>query len=124
MNIGTKAALGLVFAVSLALLQKPVQGGEVLKPTLDINDMRVVVAYGSTNELVNLQRTFGAHIELRDIRQDHRHGFSILKTNSVTGARTCEIYLPNDQRPREVDDEGTLTLGHELLHCMRGNYHR
>ena len=41
-----------------------------------------------------------------------------------TGARTCEIYLPALQRPRDVDDEGTLTLGHELLHCMLGDYHR
>jgi hypothetical protein len=121
MNTATKAALGLVFAASLALLQRPVQGGEVMKPTIDVNDMRVVVAYVSTGELVNLQRKYGAAIDRRDIRQDYRHGFSILKT---TGARSCEIYLPNDQQPREVDDEGTLTLGHELLHCMRGNYHR
>ena len=86
--------------------------------------MRVVVTYISTGELVNLQRKYGANVDLRDIRQDHRHGFSILKTNRETGARTCEIYLPNDQRPREVDDEATLSLGHELLHCMRGDYHR
>jgi hypothetical protein len=124
MNTATKAALGLVVAVSLALLQWPAQGGEVMKPTLDLNDLRVVVTYVSTNELVNLQRKFGAHIDLREIRQDYRHGFSILKTNRETGARTCEIYFQNDQRPREVDDEATLSLGHELLHCMRGDYHR
>jgi hypothetical protein len=124
MNTATKAALGLVFSVSLVLLQRPVQAGELMKPILNINDMRVVVNYVSTGELVNLQRKFGAHIDLREIRQDYRHGFSILKTNRETGARTCEIYLPNDQAPREVDDEGTLTLGHELLHCMRGDYHR
>jgi len=124
MNTATKPALGLVFALSLALLEGPVQGGEVLKPTLDVNDLRVVIAYVSTGQLVNLQRQYGAHIDLREIRQDYRHGFSILKTHRETGARTCEIYLPNDQRPREVDDERTLTLGHELLHCMRGDYHR
>ncbi len=124
MKIATKTALGVVFAVSLAMVQRPAQGGEVLRPTLDISDMRVIVSYVSTGELVNLQRKYGAHIDLREIRQDYRHGFSILKTNRETGARTCEIYLPNDQRPREVDDDGTLTLGHELLHCMRGDYHR
>jgi len=124
MNIATKAALGLAFAVSLALLQRPVHGGEMMKPTVDFNDLRVVVTYVSTGELVNLQDKYGAHIDRREIRQDYRHGFSILKTHRETGARTCEIYLPNDQRPREVDDEGTLTLGHELLHCMRGDYHR
>lgn len=123
MNTAT-AVLAFLFAVSVALLEVPVQAGEALKPTLDINDMRIVIAYVSTNELANLQSKYGGRIDLREIRQDYRHGFSILKTNRETGARTCEIYLPNDQRPREVDDEGTLTLGHELLHCMRGNYHR
>jgi hypothetical protein len=59
-----------------------------------------------------------------EIRQDYRQGFSILKTNRETGAGTCEIYLPNAQRPAEVDDEATLVLGHELLHCMLGAYHR
>jgi hypothetical protein len=107
-----------------ALLAGPVLGGELIKPTIDFNDMRVVVTYVSTAELVNLHRQYGAHIELRDIRQNHRHGFSILKTNRATGSRTCEIYLPNEKRPREIDDEGTLTLGHELLHCMRGEYHQ
>jgi hypothetical protein len=123
MNTAT-AVLAFLFAVSVALLEVPVQAGEALKPTLDINDMRIVIAYVSTNELANLQSKYGGRIDLREIRQDYRHGFSILKTNRETGARTCEIYLPNDQRPREVDDEGTLTLGHELLHCMRGDYHR
>jgi hypothetical protein len=106
------------------LLPQPVLAGETIRPTLDANDMRVVISYVSTGELVQLQWRYGATIDRRDIRQDHRHGFSILKTNRETGARTCEIYLPNDQRPSELDDEGTLILGHELLHCMLGSYHR
>lgn len=124
MNTATTAALSLVFATSLALLQRPVQAGEMMKPTVDFNDMRVVVNYVSTGDLVNLQRQFGARVDVRDVRQSHRHGFSILKKNRETGALTCEIYLPNDKRSVEVDDEGTLSLGHELLHCMRGDYHR
>ncbi len=97
---------------------------ETIRATLDARDMRIVVSYVSTGELVNLQAEFGAHIDRREIRQDYRHGFSMLKTHRETGARTCEIYLPNDQRPLKVDDVGTMTLGHELLHCMLGNYHR
>ena len=73
---------------------------------------------------MSLQAKYGANIDRRDIRQDHRHGFSILKTNRETGARTCEIYVPNAKRPTNVDDEATLILGHELLHCMLGTYHR
>jgi len=98
-------------------------GGEQIKPTIDFNEMRVVVTYVSTGELANLQE-HGARTDLREVRQDYRHGFSILKKNRETGVLTCEIYLPNDKRPREVDDEATLSLGHELLHCMRGDYHR
>ena len=113
-----------VALVAGSLLTQPVCAHEVIKATLDVQDMRLVVNYVSTGELVQLQRQYGKHIDLRDVRQDHRHGFSILKTNRETGARTCEVYLPNEQRPGEVDDVGTLTLGHELLHCMLGDYHR
>ena len=107
-----------------ALLAQGAGANEMIKPTLDVQDMRVLVNYVSIGELTELQRSFGANIDRRDLRQDHRHGLSILKTNRETGSRTCEIYLPNHRRPDTVDDEGTLTLGHELLHCMLGNYHR
>jgi hypothetical protein len=117
------ALVSVAFIVH-ALLQASVFAVEVIKPTLDVQDLRVVVNYVSTGEIVKLQARFGAHIDRREIRQDYRHGFSILKTHRETGARTCEIYLPNDGRPRKVDDGGTLTLGHELLHCMLGDYHR
>ena len=32
----------------------------------------------------------------------------------------CEIII---YEPRKVDDEATLTLGHELMHCLYGDYH-
>jgi hypothetical protein len=107
-----------------ALVAGPALGGELIKPTFDFSDMRVVVTYVSTGELANLQDGHGFGLDRREIRQNYRHGFSILKKNRETGALTCVIYLTNDQRPREVDDEATLSLGHELLHCMRGDYHR
>src|SRR5262245_28868451 len=111
--------------LTCALGARPALGGELVKPTLDVNDMRVIVSYLSVGELVKLQTKYSnARIDRRDIRQDHRQGFSILRTNRETGARTCEIYLPNAQRPKEVDGDATLILGHELLHCMLGDYHR
>ena len=94
---------------------------EAIKPTLSINDLQVTVAYVTTGELLELHRQHGVRVNSRELRQDHRHGFWILKTHRETGARKCEIYLPNDHRPGTVDDDGTLTLGHELLHC--GDYH-
>jgi hypothetical protein len=110
--------------LAYALCASAVAGGEPIKPTIDFADMQVVVTYVSTGELVSLQRTYGARVDLREIRQDYRHGFSILTRNRETGALTCKIYLAHERRPREVDDEATLSLGHELLHCMAGDYHR
>jgi hypothetical protein len=109
---------------AIAFLFGPHVGAEALAPTLDIDDVRVIVRFVSPVELMTLQRAHGANVDRRDLRQDHRHGFSILRTHRETGARTCEIYLPTSRRPRFVDDQGTLTLGHELLHCMLGSYHR
>ena len=117
-------ALPLVLFAMLALLPAAGFAVETIRPTLDVQDLRVVVSYVSVGEIVKLQAAFGAHIDLREIRQDYRHGFSLLRTHRETGARTCEIYLPSDRRARKVDDDGTLTLGHELLHCMLGDYHR
>src|ERR1700752_981765 len=108
--------MGFVF-VPGALLAQPLWANEVIKPTLDVQDLRLVVNYVSTGELVQLQRRYGKHVDLHDVAQRHRHGFSILKTNRETGARTCEVYLPNEQRPAAVGDAGTLTLGHALLIC-------
>ncbi|MEO8464958.1 MAG: hypothetical protein ABI640_06425 [Gammaproteobacteria bacterium] len=111
--------------IAAALVPAPATfGGELIKPTLNINDMRLVIAYISPTDLLSLQQEHGAHVDMHDIRLDYRHGFSILKTNRETGARTCEIYLPNTKKPRAVDDEATLSLGHEVLHCMLGKYHR
>jgi hypothetical protein len=118
--VGTKPS---ILIAASALLAGPALAGETIRPTVDFNDMRVVVTYVSTGELAKLQHAHGAALDRRDVRQDHRHGFSILKRNRETGALTCEIYLPNDKQPREVDDSATLSLGHELLHCMRGDYH-
>jgi hypothetical protein len=103
---------------------RPLVAEELIKAKLNSNDLRVVVRYVSVGELVQLQWRYGAHIDRRDVRQDSRHGFSILRTHRETGAQTCEIYLAEERRPHKVDDDGTLTLGHELLHCMLGDYHR
>ena len=112
----------LYLVIAQAWLAGKVLGGDPIRPTIDFNDFRVIVTYVSIGELLKLQGQHAA--DLREIRQDYRHGFSILKRSRETGALTCEIYLPNDKRPRQVDDEATLSLGHELLHCMRGDYHR
>lgn len=36
------------------------------------------------------------------------------------GPWTCEIHMMD---PAHIDDERTLTLGHEMVHCLYGSYH-
>lgn len=66
---------------------------------------------------------------------------TITTVNSVTemrmkvwryeeGIQGQTLYSPNDNKceiiiykPKRVDDEATLTLGHELMHCLYGDYH-
>ena len=36
------------------------------------------------------------------------------------GRWTCEIHI---LEPRFIDDDRTLTLGHEMVHCIYGSYH-
>ena len=110
-------------ALACATYVGAVSAGELIKPTIDLNDMRVVVTYVSTGELLILQRRYGHRVDLRDIRQSHRNGLAIVKREVKTGAFTCEIYLPNERLPRSVDDKATLILGHEFLHCLLGDYH-
>jgi len=64
-----------------------------IKPRIDVNDFRVVVSYLSIGELGKLAAKHGAWIDMRDVRQTSRHGFSIL-------------------------------LGHDVVHCMLGDYRR
>lgn len=54
-----------------------------------------------------------------------------LGDNEIVGEAHCEYY--NDQNfshcdifslpPQHLDDEHVLTLGHELLHALKGEYH-
>ena len=46
------------------------------------------------------------------------------------GMQGQALYPPSDNKgeividePKGIDDEATLTLGHELMHCLYGDYH-
>ena len=50
--------------------------------------------------------------------------------NFEKGIQGQALYSPNDNKceiiiyePIKIDDEATLTLGHELMHCLYGDYH-
>jgi len=51
--------------------------------------------------------------------------------NYEEGIQGQALYSPDDNKceivtykPQRLDDEATLTLGHELMHCLYGDYHK
>ncbi len=73
--------------------------------------------------------TYGSHAELNeahsilvpDSPDTSVEGFMQLYFNKENSEYTCMIY---SLEPQQVDDDPTLTWGHELAHCMYGKYHR
>lgn len=37
---------------------------------------------------------------------------------------TCTIYVANDLKSNKVDGVYTTIVGHELMHCLYGDYHK
>jgi hypothetical protein len=48
--------------------------------------------------------------------QSEALAFSVLRKNVETGTYTCDVYMPS--RPIRTWDKPTLSLGHELAHCL------
>lgn len=104
---------------------------ESIKPTIDREGQPISVQiyfYGTPQQVTHKYR------EIHGISPDDvvalRDGFAIWPEwrdtetgNSIELAEEfdCEVHTA---RPTHVDDQATLILGHEILHCVYGLYHR
>jgi len=73
--------------------------------------------FDSKAELREAAKSSGQLIDPNDLK-----GFSFLKRNTETGEYVCELYVVK-MRGASVDDDRTMTFGHEVLHCF-GLRHR
>ncbi|HEX7080055.1 MAG TPA: hypothetical protein VF329_03480 [Gammaproteobacteria bacterium] len=82
---------------------------------------RLEVTWVTTQrELAEARRRYGAESFERSIlRRGPEDGFAVLLR--VGGELVCRLYV---HRPAHVDDDATAMLGHELMHCLAGAYHR
>jgi hypothetical protein len=53
----------------------------------------------------------------RDLSGVDLHGFSILRRNTATGEWVCDVFVVK-LRGALVDNDRTVTFGHEVLHCV------
>ena len=118
-------ALGVVF-IATAFLLGSCEQGEQVEPTFDRSGLIV-------------ETKVKVHDRLRDMHNAYKDVHNLPNSHDLTGLQgfavwyefpngkpsdelyTCEIHIV---RPSRVDDNNTLTLGHEMLHCIYGSYHK
>jgi hypothetical protein len=107
--------------------------GEPVKPLLNREGKEITVtvyAYPTQKDVTQI------YIERHDLSAGEaqnlapRKGFSQWPEwrdtdgkaiENPNGRLTCEIH---SVKPTKVDDDATMTLGHELAHCLYGEYHK
>lgn len=102
----------------------------LIKPTMDRTGLPIVTTtyyYDSVEEVMAAYRAFHGIPKNRHIPR--LKGFALWpewideegNTVEFTGDLWCEIH---SIRPVRIDDAGTLTHGHEGVHCVLGSYHK
>ena len=90
-----------------------------ISPTLELASLRVEVTWvTSSADMDALRLQYGRRPAIDNVIRTRLTGFSVLARRD--GEYFCLLFL---QRPRRIDDDRTLALGHELLHCLLGSYH-
>lgn len=118
-------ALATVF-LATALLLSSCEQGEKVVPTFDRSGLVMSVQ-------INVYDTLG------EVEEVYRQVHDLHRTQELAGLQGFAVWYeypngkPNDEpyectihvaRPGRVDDNNTLTLGHEMLHCIYGSYHK
>ena len=110
--------------LGLALLSTPAHPQPV-RATLGLASVRLEVVWvQSASELARIRQQYER--PAGDIRSrtgiggglDRTRGFTVLGKRN--GEQVCLVYV---YRPVRVDDDHTLAVGHEVLHCVLGEYH-
>jgi len=126
MNSWTKYLLPLLM-VTLILVAACEPRKEPIKKIFDQTGKPMTITvytYDSQRELDEAFRDL--HNARRGDDVDSRYGFARWHEWRNQGGQIvrvepeCEIHVVE---PKYVDDEETVTLGHELLHCLYGSYH-
>jgi hypothetical protein len=94
----------------LFALAHSAEAGDVWSSIAPVDIVTVRIHWVSITELEAAARDVGKRSADRPL------GFSVLRKNVATDGYTCDIYLP--QRPERVDDRPTVSLGHEMAHCL------
>jgi hypothetical protein len=118
-NGSTRVINALIAVLALVALAASVQR---IVPTIDFSAMKLEITWVRTNaQIEEAREEYGAEIEQEGhLRVPQKaEGFAVLVRRD--GDLVCRLWA---LKPENVDDQRTTALGHELLHCVLGDYHR
>lgn len=104
--------------LTLAVLPSCDNAGTINKTQINNSGMElsvVVTTYPSVESLNAANDRLRPNVEDKDVK-----GFFILWKTEVD-SYVCELHVLDIVR---VDDDRTTSWGHELAHCVYGNYHK
>ena len=101
----------LLLIVGLIFLFTKAEYGSSIKPEFDRTDTPLLIKLHIYENRAQLMRAVEETSRIR--------GQAVWYENPEN-PNECEIHV---MRPRIVDGDVTLTWGHELIHCVYGNYH-
>jgi len=119
----------LILAALITLTSCDMVNKEPLKGSVDRAGKPIVTIVYFYDSVEDVQRKYR---EIHNVPQDQKIGqvgFALWAEYRDSQGRpvenadeplTCEIHTV---RPQQIDDSATLTLGHEMLHCVIGSYH-
>jgi hypothetical protein len=120
-----------IVIAALALLSTQALADERVSPTLDLSAVMVEVTWvASSDELAALRTQYESRTANADAgqqqfassrlggRRPRETGFSVLGKRD--GQYVCLLFV---LRPINTNDGRTTAIGHELLHCLLGDYH-
>lgn len=108
-----KYLFALLFTITVSVIITGCDRKPSFYPEWDSNHSQLMITY-------KLYETEGEMLEALQMRLGYAvvdiHGMAIMSADD----NICEVYA---LVPKRIDDQRTLTIGHESLHCVYGRYH-
>ena len=108
--------------LALLALVAVMASAQRIVPTIDFIGVRLEITWVRTNaQIEEVRKGYRAEtLQQGNRRVSQRpEGFAVLVRRG--GELVCRLWV---LKPENVDDQRTTALGHELLHCLLGDYHR
>lgn len=101
-----------------------------INKTIDRTEKEIIITVKFYENRIQLEDAYREANNLgKNVEIPEQWGFA--QWNSWRNAAGEYIDLPGEEyrcdihtfRPKRIDDQAVVTLGHELLHCIYGSYH-